>query len=104
MPLPDIQSMLADRTPANVRAAFDRLRTTVEERLARARDILDRLDSPALEDTVMEQEATATYPYAAFTEESRQVHLLAQTLAEEARDPSVGTQHLAAAPPGQSPG
>jgi DNA-binding transcriptional MerR regulator len=104
MPLPDIQSMLADRSTANVRAAFDRLRTTVEERLARARDILDRLDSPALEDTVMEQEAAATYPYAAFTEESREVLLLAQRLAEEGGDRWVGTEHMLAALAGESAG
>lgn len=97
MPLPEIQSLLGDRSPANVRAVFDRLRARVEERLEHARHILDRLDSLTLEDTVMEQRTTPVYPYVAFTEESREVLLLAQQLAEDAGHGYIGTEHLLAA-------
>jgi DNA-binding transcriptional MerR regulator len=103
MPLPEIQSLLEDRSPANVRAVFDRLRATVEQRLQHAREILDRIES--MEETLMEPRHTpAPYPYDAFTEESREVLLRAQALAEEAGHGFIGTEHLLAALAGESAG
>jgi DNA-binding transcriptional MerR regulator len=97
MPVSEIQSLLSDRSPANIRAVFDRLRLRIEERLTHAQDILDRLDTLTLEDAVMEQKSPATYPYVAFTEESREVLKLAQQLAEDAGHHYIGSEHLLAA-------
>lgn len=96
MPVPEIQSLLADRSPANVRRVFDRLRAGVEDRLRQAREVLDRLDTLELEESVMEQQATV-YPYEAFTEESREVLQLTQRLADDAGDGHIGPEHLLAA-------
>lgn len=95
MPVAEIQSLLADRSPANVRAVFDRLRATVEERLGHARRMLGRIDRLILEDIAMEQKQ-ATYPYLAFTEESREVLQLTQRLAEDAGHGRIGPEHLLA--------
>jgi DNA-binding transcriptional MerR regulator len=103
MPVPEIQSLLADRSPANVRAVFDRLRTRIEERLRHAREILGRIDTLILEDTLMEQKQ-AVYPYQAFTEESREVLLLTQKVAEDAGHGYIGTEHMLAALASESAG
>jgi DNA-binding transcriptional MerR regulator len=95
MPLAEIQALLADRSPATTHAAFERLRASVEARLDRAREILDRLDE--LEEATMPTEQQATYAYEAFTPEAQQALLRAQTLAEEARHPEIGVGHLMAA-------
>jgi len=95
MPLAEIQSLLADRSPATTHAAFERLRSSVEARLDRAREILDRLDE--LEDAAMPAESKATYAYDAFTPDAQQALLRAQTLAEEAHHPEIGVGHLMAA-------
>jgi DNA-binding transcriptional MerR regulator len=95
MPLAEIQSLLADRSPANTRAIFERLRSSVETRLERAREILDRID--ALEENVMPSPREATYVYEAFTPAAQQALLRAQSLAEEARHEVIGVAHLMAA-------
>ena len=95
MPLAEIQLLLADRSPANTRAVFERLRASVERRLERAREILDRIDR--LEEAAMPSERKATYAYEAFTPEAQQALLRAQSLAEEARHPVIGIGHLMAA-------
>ena len=96
MPLAEIQALLADRSVANVHAAFARLRTSVEARLDRARQILDRIIE--LEEAAMPSEAKkASYAYEAFTPEAQQALLRAQSLAEEARHPVIAVAHLMAA-------
>ena len=95
MPLAEIQTLLVDRSANSVRAAFDRLRMSVEARLTRAREILDRIDE--LEQAAMPSEANATYAYEAFTPKAQQALLRAQALAEEARHPVIGVAHLMAA-------
>jgi DNA-binding transcriptional MerR regulator len=95
MPLAEIQALLADRSAANVQAAFARLRTSVEARLDRATQILDRIKE--LEDAAMPSEGKPTYAYEAFTSEAQQALLRAQSLAEEAHHPVIGVAHLMAA-------
>jgi len=95
MPLADIQALLADRSAESIRSAFERLRTSVEARLARAREILDRIKE--LEEAAMPSEAKATYVYEAFSPEAQQALLRAQSLAEEARHPVIRVVHLMAA-------
>ena len=97
MPVPEIQSLLEDRSPANVRRVFDRLRRTVEERLRDAQEILARLDGLTLEDTLMERKEATVYPYEAFTDESREVLLLTQRLAQDAGHGAIGAEHMLAA-------
>ena len=104
MPVPEIQSLLEDRSPANVRRVFERLRTAVEERLRRAHEILSRLDALTLEGTLMERKEATVYPYEAFTEESREVLQLTQRLADEAGHGSIGAEHMLAALAGDSAG
>jgi DNA-binding transcriptional MerR regulator len=96
MPVPEIQSLLADRSPDNVRAVFDRLRTSIEERLEHAREMLDRIDGLVPEEAVMEQRQTR-FPFEAFSLESRDVLQLAQQLAEDAGHGHIGPEHLLAA-------
>lgn len=95
MPLAEIQGLLADRSAANVHAAFARLRASVESRLDRARQILERIKE--LEEAAMPADAKATYAYEAFTPEAQQALLRAQSLAEQARHRQIGVAHLMAA-------
>lgn len=97
MPVPEIQSLLADRSPDNVRRVFDRLRSSVEDRLRQAREVLDRLDTLTLEESLMERQETTVYPYEAFTDESREVLQLTQRLADDAGDGHIGPEHMLAA-------
>jgi DNA-binding transcriptional MerR regulator len=97
MPVPEIQSLLADRSPANVRRVFDRLRSSVEDRLRQAREVLDRLDTLSLEESVVTQQESTVYPYEAFTDESREVLQLTQRLADDAGAAQIGPEHMLAA-------
>jgi DNA-binding transcriptional MerR regulator len=104
MPVPEIQSLLPDRSPANVRQVFDRLRAAVEDRLRHARQILDRLDTLTLEGSLMERQQATMYPYEAFTDESREVLQLTQRLADEAGHDTIGPEHMLAALASESAG
>jgi len=95
MPLAEIQLLLADRSPDRTRAVFERLRSGVEARLERARNILDRLDR--LEEAAMPMTDNARYAYQAFTPEAQEALLRAQALADEAHQPVIGVGHLMAA-------
>ncbi len=95
MPLGEIQALLADRSPASVHAAFGRLRASVERRLSRAKEILERIEE--LEEAAMPSKAKATYAYEAFTPEAQQALLRAQALADAAHHPTIGVVHLMAA-------
>jgi DNA-binding transcriptional MerR regulator len=99
MPLSDIESMIADRSPTNVRRVFDRLRVQLEQRLAHAEDLIARLDT--LEETTMSATPTTTHEppvfhFEAFTPDGQAALLAAHKVAGDLQANEIGPEHMLA--------
>lgn len=97
MPLGDIDSMIGDRSPGNVRRLFDRLRVQLEQRLAHAEDLIGRLD--ALEKTMADSRTTHEPPvvhFEAFTPDGQAALLAAHRVAGELHASEIGPEHMLA--------